>query len=142
MLKAVIDCCENIPCNPCETACARGAISVGKPITNLPCLDEDKCSGCGLCVVKCPGLAIFLIDSEYSQDQALVGFPYEYLPVPRVGDSADAVDQNGTVLGQAIIHKVSRPVKDDPTLLVFILVGKKVAKKVRSIKRKGFHAEK
>ena len=36
---AVIECTEEIPCNPCETVCKRGAIVVGEPITNLPHLD-------------------------------------------------------------------------------------------------------
>ena len=51
---AVIECCQNIPCNPCETACKFGAITVGDPITNLPVLDESKCIGCGACANLCP----------------------------------------------------------------------------------------
>ena len=37
----VIECAENIPCNPCETSCPKGAISVGEPITNLPVVDPE-----------------------------------------------------------------------------------------------------
>lgn len=37
---AVIECIQPIPCNPCEGACKFGAICVGDPIINLPCLDE------------------------------------------------------------------------------------------------------
>jgi len=33
---AVLECVEDIPCNPCEVACPAGAITVGSPITNLP----------------------------------------------------------------------------------------------------------
>lgn len=61
---AVIECCQNIPCNPCETACKFGAITVGDLITNLPVLDESKCVGCGVCLTKCPGLAIFVVDKS------------------------------------------------------------------------------
>ena len=43
----VIECPEYIPCNPCETACPTHAITIGKPITNLPTLNVDKCTGCG-----------------------------------------------------------------------------------------------
>ena len=81
---AVIECCQNIPCNPCETACRFGAITVGDPITNLPVIDENKCIGCGVCITKCPGLAIFLVDK--SKKDARVSFPFEYLPLPEKGD--------------------------------------------------------
>lgn len=77
---AVIECCQNIPCNPCETACRFGAITVGDPITNLPVLDESKCVGCGVCITNCPGLAIFVVDK--SKGAATVSFPFEYLPLP------------------------------------------------------------
>ena len=33
---AVIECVQEIPCNPCEVACKLGAIKIGEPITNLP----------------------------------------------------------------------------------------------------------
>jgi len=36
---AVIECVQNIPCNPCEAACPARAITVGQPITALPVLD-------------------------------------------------------------------------------------------------------
>ena len=39
---AIIECIEEIPCNPCETACPAGAIRVGTPITNLPALIPEK----------------------------------------------------------------------------------------------------
>ena len=59
---AVLECVEDIPCNPCEVSCPTGAIVVGAPITNLPRIDGEKCTGCGLCVAVCPGLAIFLVE--------------------------------------------------------------------------------
>ena len=59
---AVIECVQEIPCNPCEAACRFGAIHIGDPITNLPTCSHDKCTGCGVCVSKCPGLAIFIVN--------------------------------------------------------------------------------
>ena len=53
---ACIECFQNIPCNPCEEACPRGAITVGREITGLPTLDAEKCNGCGKCVSACPAL--------------------------------------------------------------------------------------
>ena len=55
----VIECKQNIPCNPCESACPHHAITIGNPITNLPVVDSEKCIGCGLCVAQCPGQACF-----------------------------------------------------------------------------------
>ena len=50
---AVIECTEQIPCNPCETSCPKGAIKVGNPITNLPTIELEKCVGCGICENVC-----------------------------------------------------------------------------------------
>ena len=59
---AVIECIQPIPCNPCEGACKFGAICVGDPIINLPCLDEEKCVGCGKCTKVCPADVISIIE--------------------------------------------------------------------------------
>ena len=59
---AVIECVQEIPCNPCEGACKFNAITIGEPITNLPKINETNCTGCGVCVAQCPGLAIFIVD--------------------------------------------------------------------------------
>jgi Fe-S-cluster-containing hydrogenase component 2 len=73
---AVIECVQEIPCNPCEKACPFGAITVGEDITACPVIDRDKCRGCGLCISRCPGLAIFVVDA--SGDEATIMLPYEY----------------------------------------------------------------
>jgi thioredoxin reductase/Fe-S-cluster-containing hydrogenase component 2 len=104
---AIIECLQDIPCNPCEAACPHGAIIVGEPITNLPRLREDvACTGCGLCIAACPGLAIFVIDAASSKDEALVSLPYEYQPLPSVGASVDATDREGNVVTQGRITRV------------------------------------
>lgn len=41
----VVECKQNIPCNPCESACPHGAIIVGNPITNLPIVDPENVLG-------------------------------------------------------------------------------------------------
>ncbi len=63
---AFIECVQEIHCNPCEEACSQGAIIIGEPITNLPQLDGEKCTGCSMCVAACPGLAIFKIHKNYT----------------------------------------------------------------------------
>ena len=57
---AILECFQKIPCDPCVDACPHGAITIEGNINDMPVLDFDKCNGCGLCVSKCPGLAIFV----------------------------------------------------------------------------------
>ena len=61
---AVIECPEEIPCNPCETVCPQGCDPGGESITSRPRLDTRHCIGCGACVAARPGLAIFLVSSD------------------------------------------------------------------------------
>jgi len=131
---AVIECTQKIPCNPCEAACPFGAINVGDPITNLPVLDEKKCKGCGLCIASCPGLAIFSVDYTYSDNKALVSFPYEYLPLPEVGDKVEAVNRKGEVITSGNIIKVDNKKSNDHTSIISIAIPKELFMEVRGIK--------
>ena len=132
---AVGECVQAIPCNPCELACPRKAIQVGVPITNLPRLDEEKCTGCGICVARCPGLAIFVVDKTYSDKEASVSFPYEYVPLPREGDVVLAVNRAGSVVCDGTVLRISNPKRNDRTAVVTIAVPKGMADEVRGIAR-------
>ena len=77
---AVIECVQDIPCDPCTTTCRFSAITIGGDITDLPMLDASKCTGCGNCVFGCPGLAIFIVDGSPEGQLGKVSFPHEYLP--------------------------------------------------------------
>ncbi len=134
-LVVVIECTEEIPCNPCETVCKRGAIVVGEPITNLPRIDPEKCNGCGLCISICPGLAIFLIDAAYSEDEVAISFPHEYLSLSKEGDEVEAVNRKGGATCKGKILKVHNPKSYDHTPVVTIAVPKKYIHEVRGIKR-------
>ncbi len=132
---AVIECVQEIPCNPCEGSCPFGAITIGNPITNLPHLIEEKCTGCGTCVAMCPGQAVFLINYNYSETEAEVSFPFEYLPVPEKGAAVDAVNRAGEVVCKGTVTAVRNPVAYKNTCVVTIAVPKEYINEVRSMKR-------
>ena len=131
---AVIECLQEIPCNPCEFVCPEKAIEVGKPITNLPRFLEDRCTGCGLCIPHCPGLAIFVVDLSYSEHEAVVQFPFEFLPLPAVGDEVNAVDREGIVIAKGKVKAVRNPQRFDKTPVISVIVPKEFAMEVRSAK--------
>ena len=132
---ACIECVQEIPCNPCEGSCRFGAITIGEEITHLPCLHEEKCTGCGVCVANCPGLAITIIDGSFSETEATVDFPYEYLPLPKEGDLVDAVSRGGEVLCQGRILKVKKNKAFAGTAVISMAVPKEYIDDVRSMKR-------
>ncbi len=136
---AVIECVQEIPCNPCEAACSFGAIKIGEPITNLPILDVEKCMGCGICVSRCPGLAIVIVDKSYSETNASVTFPFEYYPSPKVGEIRGAMNRKGEILCQGKILKVVNPASFDHTPLVTVEIPKEYADEVRTVERRASH---
>ena len=130
---AVIECYEEIPCDPCEEACHQGAIFVGEPITSLPHLKAERCNGCGLCIPACPGLAIFVIDESYSEDEATIMLPYEFLPLPHKGMTVKALDLQGQLVGEARVLEVRNPKAYDCTPVIKIAVSKELSMTVRHI---------
>ncbi len=132
--KAVIECFEEIPCNPCSTSCPFNAITIGPDINERPKLNLDLCSGCGICVYSCPGLAIKVV--QKAGEQIRFKIPYEFLPVPIAGEIWNAVDRNGNIIGQALIEKViNRPIQDR-TLLVQVLINQDLVYDFAGIKGK------
>ncbi len=118
-LHPVIECTQNIPCNPCQDACPKKCIKIGEKITSLPVLDVTKeCSGCGMCVAACSGQAIFLINEEYEEGFAAITIPYEFLPLPNAGNKGEALDRSGRPICEAeIIDVKSRQIFDHTHLL-------------------------
>jgi Fe-S-cluster-containing hydrogenase component 2 len=132
---AVIECVQQIPCNPCEKACPFGAIAVGGDVTALPAIDHNACRGCGLCVSRCPGLAIFVVDA--SGDDAKIMLPYEYLPLPAAGDAITALDRSGAPVGRGRVLGVNTAAANDGTPVVTVAVAKELANTVRSLRPLG-----
>lgn len=134
---AVIECIQEIPCNPCEAACKYGAIKVGSPIINLPVLNEEKCIGCGQCIAMCPGLAIFLEDYTFSDEEAIVAIPYEYQYIPQKGHKVRVMSRAGEVIGTGVVEKVINSKNNDRTLVIYLRVPKLIARNVRNIDFRG-----
>ncbi len=128
---AVIECFQRIPCNPCTTRCKRGAIQPMEDINDCPTLDDERCNGCGLCVSHCPGLAIFVVDDTYSQTEALVKLPYEFVPLPNVGDVVAGVNREGRAVCAARVVSVQNPAAQDRTPIVALAVPKAYSMAVR-----------
>jgi len=128
---AVVECVQNIPCNPCEEACKVGAIRIGADITNIPSLDEAACTGCGLCVAACPGQAVFIVDETHGPDTALISLPYEFLPLPAKGQRVTALDRAGNELGPATIVRVLASKSMDRTAVVSMAVPRAWAMQAR-----------
>jgi len=132
---AIIECVEDIPCNPCETVCPRKAIKVGFPITNVPELNEEKCTGCGKCIAICPGLAIFVLNYNFNENLASLTIPYEFLPLPQVDEKIKCFDRNGNYVCKGEIVKIVPPEKNNRTCLITFSFPRKYYNVVRSFKK-------
>ena len=125
---AIIECVQEIPCNPCVDSCPVDAISM-KDINALPIVDFDKCISCGKCVGVCPGLAIFII--KIKDEKALITLPYEFLAEPIVGSKVKALDREGEFIDEGVIKKV---IKKGETFIVTVEVDEKYVMDVRNIR--------
>lgn len=135
---AIVECFQEIPCNPCVDACKRGAIIPLKDINDLPKVDFSKCNGCGLCIAQCPGLAIFVVDKTYSETHAVLRIPYEFVPVPEQGEFALGLDRAGKERGWFEVVRVVPGAAKNKTTTVWLAVPKDLAMEVRNIKAGGF----
>ncbi|OGC42487.1 hypothetical protein A2Y85_04800 [candidate division WOR-3 bacterium RBG_13_43_14] len=129
----VIECPEKIPCDPCVDACPNKAISMNGSMIELPQIDYEKCTGCLLCIPRCPGLAVFVID-ETPEDHSIIYIPYELLPRPKRGDRVKALDREGREITDVTITKVIDSKKFDHCAIVGFTAPKKLIDKIRFIK--------
>ena len=132
---AVVECYQKIPCNPCQTACPRGAIQIGDDINSIPQRDDTLCSGCGLCVSKCPGLAIMIVDGSKSADTVEFRIPYEFLPLPETGETVTGLDRAGQPICKALVKKVMNPPSFDRTPVVTLEVDRAYLYDFRNFRR-------
>ena len=125
---AILECVQEIPCDPCVDSCPVHAISM-KDINAPPVNDFERCIGCTKCVGVCPGLAIFVV--KVKGRKAWVTLPYEFVPAPKAGDVVRALDRSGVVRGKALVTKV---VKQGKTLVVTIEIESGLAMDIRNIR--------
>ena len=131
-IHPVMECTQNIPCNPCQDACKRGCITIGKNITSLPVVDnEHECIGCGMCVASCSGQAIFLVEEDVEPGYGEVTMPYEFMPLPKVGDKGIACGRNGKEVCECEVTKVRTSPAFDHTNLLTIKVPNDMLMKAR-----------
>lgn len=125
---AILECPEMIPCNICVPHCPVKAIRMDK-IIDLPRVDWDKCTGCGICVAVCPGLAAFVVDLS-KDDGDYVTLPHEMLPAPRKGDEVLLLGRTGEILSKGVVVRVWERNK---TYVVTVRAPKGLGMEVRAI---------
>jgi Fe-S-cluster-containing hydrogenase component 2 len=133
----LVECIENIPCNPCAYACPRKAITIEGELTDTPKVDSSKCNGCTLCISKCPGLAIFVVHKDYSKTEATVTMPYELLPRPETGARVVCLDRAGRAVCKGKIVKVLDTKALNRCAVVTVAVPKRFWNTVRGVRRPG-----
>ena len=129
---AILECFQEIPCDPCHEACKMKAIKKFKDINDLPEINWEECDGCGICVATCPGLAVFIVDKTFSDTEARLILPYEFTPLPEKGQIVDGLDRSGKPVTKARVLKVVK--HKTKTYLLYLAVPKEFAMDVRHIK--------
>lgn len=131
---AVIECYQEIPCNPCFTSCKRNAIKDFADINDKPIIEDELCNGCALCISACPGLAIMIVDGSYSENEVLIKIPYEFLPLPKEGDTVKGLNRSGEYITDVKVIKVQNPKSFDKTPIIHVAVNRKFLYDFRNIK--------
>lgn len=129
--KAVIECMEAIPCNPCVTHCPIHAITISPNIHAQPILDSNICIGCALCVGVCPGLAIMC--AKVNGDKAWFKIPYELEYNFKPGMVVRALNRQGKDIGDATIVSITQH-KSTLTTVVEVAVASAIVMAFSTIK--------
>lgn len=130
----ILECFQEIPCDPCTKTCPFGAILPMADINERPRIDYERCVGCAVCIAGCPGLAIFVVEEDFSQEESLVVIPYEFLPVPGFGDTVEGLDRAGNAVCPARVVAVQNAAFQDRTHLIWLAVPKGLAMTVRHLR--------
>jgi sarcosine oxidase, subunit alpha len=124
----LIRCIQEIPCDPCSHYCPKRLIKLvddsimSLPEFKMPGSEKDACSGCGQCVMACPGLAISLIYPTHDPEKKTVKLmlPFELdRDLLEVGKEVECVNFDGAPVCQGKILEI-KPRKNEKRCLVFI----------------------
>ena len=77
---------------------------------------------CGMCVASCSGQAIFLVSENPEKGTGEVTIPYEFLPLPKVGEKGYGLSRSGQRICDATVRRVRTSKAYDGTALVTIEV--------------------
>ncbi|MFO7951587.1 MAG: 4Fe-4S binding protein [Bacillota bacterium] len=133
---AIVECFQEIPCDPCYTSCKSGCILPFANINDLPQMNFENCTGCGVCIGACPGLAIFVVDETYSDTEALLMIPWEFAPVPEEGSVVTGLSREGKEVGPVTVKKVRSSAQKNGAYILSLEVPKDLAFEIRSISLK------
>ena len=128
---AVIECAQEIPCDPCKFICKFNAIHK-RTINTPPKVDWEKCTGCGLCIGVCPGLAIFTIQKK--DGKGYIGLPYELFPEPKVGDTVSLLNRKGEEVGRGHVTQILKQKSDVNLTVIVEVLDPDLVFEVRAIK--------
>ena len=135
-ITPVFHCAQQIPCNPCVSACPKGVISIpGDSLLGKPHIAKHECIGCNKCVFICPGLAISLADYRDNPNNPVVSLAYEvYNYEYKKGDHVLLTNYEGNPLQESeiidtVLNKASRK-----TQIIKVRVPKEIAKRVAGFK--------
>lgn len=136
----LLHCSQEIPCDPCTSVCAQGAIYIDpNDIRKVPAFIAEqlgkRCTGCERCVTVCPGLAITLVDYRKDAENPTVTIAYEFLrETIKTGDVVTVLDVEGQVLGNVKVSGVKAIKANDRTIAVKVQAPKEYAKRIAGIR--------
>lgn len=88
-----------------------------------------------MCVASCSGQAIFLVEEDCGEGFAKVTLPYEFLPLPQVGEIGKGLSRSGEPICDAEVVGVKSLPAFDKTTLLTIKVPAEMAMKARFYKK-------
>jgi len=76
-----------------------------------------------------------VVDYSYSEDEATMKLPYEFLPLPEENEMVQGLDREGKFVDMVRVVKVQNLKTFDRTPLITIAFNKEYIKDIRNIRR-------